>query len=229
MVKQKGKWNDSFQEVHCNSCRRITRHHLVRSSIQEGSDIEEFDDGDEYEFRWEARFSMFECCGCKDVVLRRIFLLSENPEPEITYFPPPIFRHPPAWRHKLPRELRDILEEIYRALDANCGALSIMGARTLIDLLMSKSVGDRGSFPAKLDAFQAKGVITAQSRKVLETALEAGNAAAHRGFAPKTSDIHAVMDIVENLLQSVYVFDQVAKNLRKVTPHRKRKRAKAKP
>ena len=56
-----------------------------------------------------------------------------------------------------------------------------MGTRTLIEILMVKEIGDSGTFGQKLDALREKGVISENGRSVLSIALDAGNAAAHRG------------------------------------------------
>jgi hypothetical protein len=54
----------------------------------------------------------------------------------------------------------------------------------------------------------------------LEAALDAGNAAAHRGHAAKPEEVEIVMDIVENMLHSVYVLHDAAQKLKKSTPLR---------
>jgi hypothetical protein len=54
----------------------------------------------------------------------------------------------------------------------------------------------------------------------LESALDVGSAAAHRGYAAKVDEVNIVMDIVENLLQAVYVFPDVARKLKESTPPR---------
>jgi len=99
-----------------------------------------------------------------------------------------------------------------------------MGTRTLIDLLIIKKVGDVGTFREKLNALENAGLVSSQNRRVLDAVLDAGNAAAHRGHAPSESEVEAVMDIVENMLQAVYVFPETAKRLRKSTPRRRKKR-----
>jgi hypothetical protein len=113
-----------------------------------------------------------------------------------------------------------LLGEIYRALDADNRALPMMGARALVDMVMVDKVGDVGGFGTKLKRLREEGFISSKNQEILDIALDAGSAAAHRGFAPKESDVHVVMDIVENLLQSVYVFDKTAREIKKATPRR---------
>jgi len=98
-----------------------------------------------------------------------------------------------------------------------------MGARAVVDMVILNKIGDAGSFQHKLQEMQERGFVARQSREFLAAALEAGSAAAHRGFEPKEEELAHVMDIVENLLQAVYVLQDAAAELRKATPPRRRK------
>jgi len=46
--------------------------------------------------------------------------------------------------------MKQVLDEIYVALTGNGRRLALMGARTLVDMLMLQEVGDVGTFDAKL-------------------------------------------------------------------------------
>jgi hypothetical protein len=112
------------------------------------------------------------------------------------------------------------LQEVYHSLDANNLSLPMMGARTLLDMLIVEKVGDVGTFKQKLRKLQDAGFVGAKSVEVLEAALDVGNAAAHRGHAPKGTEVNAVMDIVENLIHAVYVLPGMAQRLKDTTPQR---------
>lgn len=123
----------------------------------------------------------------------------------------------------MPADIRRVMREIYRCLGADTCVLPMMGLRTVLDLLIVEQVEDTGTFAQKLERLQTKGVISERNRNVLEAALDAGNAAAHRAWAPKLVQVHSVLDIVENLLQSVYLLDELAAEIRESTPQRKPK------
>ncbi len=208
--------SDNLQRVHCNSCRSETLHRVLKTSEDKGeAEIESVGS-----VSWVTKFEMLECRGCKEVVLRRTYWFSEEPETDVRYFPPAVSRHPPDWRYHIPHRMMILLGEIYRALDADNRALPMMGARALVDMVMVDKVGDVGEFGTKLKRLREEGFISSKNQEILDIALDAGSAAAHRGFAPKESDVHVVMDIVENLLQSVYVFDKTAREIKKATPRR---------
>jgi hypothetical protein len=148
-------------------------------------------------------------------------MVEQDPDTFIEqYFPPPVSRHPPTWLWKCPGDLKAVMTEVYRSLDANNLRLPMMGARTLIDLLMLDKVGDAGTFGEKLKKLENLGVISSQNRIVLEAALHVGSAAAHRGHSPSSDEVNDVMDIVENVLHAVYILPEMAAKLRKTTPPR---------
>ena len=95
-----------------------------------------------------------------------------------------------------------------------------MGARAVLDRVISDTIGDVGSFEQKLEKLEAGRHISAKGREILDAALDAGNAAAHRGYAPTVERVHSIMDIVENLVHSTYVLEKIAKEIQKDTPPR---------
>jgi hypothetical protein len=225
MARQKQKTNRNNQRLHCNECRRDTWHKFLKETNDDGS--EPYDG--EYHISWHIVHQMFECCGCKSVVVRRIHEFSEWDYPDVRFFPPPVSRHKPEWFDQIPASLQSLLREIYNSLDANTRALPLMGARAVLDMLIVDKVGDTGTFAGNLKELESQGFIGQRNREILEAALDAGSAAAHRGYAPKLADVHAVMDIMENLLQATYILDKVAAEIKKSTPARPANKKKAVP
>jgi len=164
---------------------------------------------------------MLECCGCESVTLRHTFEFSEEPEPTVTYYPPPVSRPSPKWERDLPLDVRSLMREIYSALHADNRRLALMGARTVVDLLLRHKVGDIGTFAQKLARLETEGFIARQNARYLAAALDAGSAAAHRGYEPRKEHLGHVMDIVENVLQAVYILENAADELQKATPTRR--------
>ena len=171
---------DHLERIDCNRCRQKTLHRTTGTAVDEGS---EWDD-QMGEISWKTTFDLVQCCGCGEAVLRRTHEWSEEPDADIQFFPPPASRHLPRWSFRIPHQLRAVLKEVYHSLDANNLSLPMMGARTLLDLLLVEKVGDVGTFKQKLKKLQDAGFVGAQNVEVLEAALDVGNAAAHRGHAP---------------------------------------------
>ena len=93
---------------------------------------------------------------------------------------------------------------------------------------MVEKVGDKGSFEQKLEALERNGFVGKKNREFLAAALDAGNAAAHRGFSPAPSELEYVMDIVENLIEVAYVLERRADKIRRATPPRQKERSDSK-
>ena len=164
---------------------------------------------------------MLACCGCSAVTLRHTHNFSEEPEPTVNYYPPFVSRPMPRWSAKLKNyKLYLLMKEVYSALYANCRRLATMGARTAVDMVLLDKVGDLGSFAEKLQKLEQAGFVSRHSREFLAAALDTGHAAAHRGHEPTEEQLNHVMDIIENVLQSVYVLQDSAAELRKTTPPR---------
>lgn len=204
--------DDRSLRCHCNECSQSTSHDVIATRKVE-------DQEEETGFSWSETYVMLQCRGCGLVCLRSEY--EDDTEAHVvSFYPPPVSRRAPAWRTYLPNPMRELLDEIYVALHNNGRRLALMGTRTLVDMLMSEKVGDSGTFAQKLAALQEKGVISDRNASYLKVALDAGHAAAHRGFNPDAHQMNLVMDIVENLLQATYHLDLAAGRLRKKIPAR---------
>src|ERR1017187_7298334 len=101
----------NLQRLHCNQCHGNTWHKLLKTAHDEGS--EPYDE--QYAIWWDIRHQMFECCGCKSVVMRRVHMFSEWDGPDVRFFPPRVSRHKPKWFYDIPHEMKSLLEEIYNS------------------------------------------------------------------------------------------------------------------
>ena len=199
--------------LHCNDCRNKTQHRVLKT-VKRTSEPDP-------DYWWQFTYDMMQCCGCSSVTLREGYVGEDDPdEQDIRYFPPRISRHPPIWRHSLPHKIKKVLNEIYRSLDADNTVLPMTGARTILDIVIVEKVGDVGTFNEKLARLKDQGLLTGSQVQILDAALDAGHAAAHRGHEPEYYEIKLVMDIIENLLQTLYVLPKNAETLRNITPAR---------
>lgn len=205
--------------AHCNQCLRSTNHFILAVR-----DVH--DEDPEHGFWSDTRYEMLECCGCERITLRETYRWVGEPEPNVTYFPPAVTRRMPAWMTETEfaveqRELCDLLREIYTAMHSRSNRIALMGLRAVIDMVVAQKFGDRGTFGRALDAMEGAGYIGRVNRQFLEAAVDAGSAASHRGFRPDDRDLNRIMDIVENLVQTVCVLGAAAEAIRKGTPPRK--------
>jgi hypothetical protein len=203
----------------CVSCHRDTKHSILHTLTVEREEA----DRDGYISSYTSdRYDTLQCRGCESVSLRYQLLAGERCF-ETTYYPPPADRALPSWHHHLPNDLQGLLKEIYGALHADSRRLALMGVRTAIDMALLEKAGDVGSFEDKVKKLENDGFVTTRGREVLDAALEAGHAGIHRGVLLDHEHLISVIDIVEGLLQAVYVLGTQAAELRKATPPRRRK------
>lgn len=211
-----------YVKAHCNECGHETNHDCLMRDVDNWSD--------EDSPVWSRTTnSMLKCRGCGSIKLRRDYCFSEWDSVQTDYFPPAVSRKEPNWKHKLKDDIANLLSEIYSALHADSRTLAVMGARAIIDRVLSDKTTKVGRFAERLTLLEKKGFISARNAEVLAAALDAGHAAAHRAHTASPAEVNDIMDIVENLLHAVYLNAPAAARLRKTTPKQPRRRKKKTP
>ena len=207
-------------KAHCNTCGGDRNHEVLhKASSSWESEDGYVSGGNSYE--------TIQCRGCDRIHLRHTSWFSEDDEPNITYFPPPILRKPPEWFDGLwidigaeYKFISDLLQEVYIATQNDLPRLAAMGVRALLEQIMISRVGDLGSFQAHLKAFESQGFVTANQRRQLEAILEAGHAAAHRAYKPGSTSLLTLLDLTEHIIESVFLHEDRIAHLRQRVPRR---------
>ena len=174
---------------------------------------------------------ILECCGCERVFFRRDFwfseweTLGEHPitgEPRMeggvqtTYWPSPVQRKTPEWIEKIVEsdpDLGGLLAEMYTALNNDLRVLAAIGARTAFDRA-SELLGVDASLPfrQKLEELVTLGKVGKDEQETIRVLVDAGSAAAHRGWRPKAGELNTMMDVIEAFLyRSFIVGDGITK------------------
>lgn len=205
----------------CNTCGGRRNQH-IRHAVRKWSAPDE-------QPAWEKLYEVLDCMGCNGISFRirscnsedigevspgeLDFLITEQ------YFPPRVSRPEPRWLGELEWFIHTIMKEVYTALYNDLTNLAAMGARTVIDLVMTGTVGS-GGFAERLKKMVDEKIITEPQSKILNAALDLGNAANHRAHYVSAKQLTTAMDIIENLLQTLYVLPTEAAKLQKVIPPR---------
>lgn len=212
---------------HCNRCLAETNHDVLHRCKRESH--EEDDEGN-LVFRETFTYELVSCRGCENVSLRRTYSSSAQPDVDVDYFPPAVSRKQPQWLSGLcffwdhpQSDIEALFREVYSALYAGSNRLALMGSRAIVDLALTDKLGDIGGFEQKLAKAKELGWITPAHCKFLKVAVDAGNAASHRAYRPETQQLALVLDIVEHLIQLLYVLEQNADEIAKKTPARPKK------
>lgn len=220
---------DRTIKAHCNQCGGLTNSWVRADHTVNGSDGP---------ISWSDTFEVLQCCGCDTLSVRHEYWFSEwdemdydeygrmimRPGTKETYFPAPTVRAKPTWSDSISDDvLRNVLDELYTALNAGLNVLASVGARTLLDRAGYLLIGDpRGGFEGKLSALESGGHISAQDKATLEAVADAGNASAHRGYTPTAARLGHIVDIIENFLHRAFVLSGAAEEIRSSTPARPR-------
>lgn len=189
------------QEVHIIPSERILRYKTFDDVIQQLRD-------------WASHSSHGGCPTTSDQSPKSMFLREMN---NVYLLKPSDL---PKWYADLPVNIHEMLLEVRYTLQRELSALPSMGLRSVIDMICNERVGDIGGFAEKLRQLEEKRLITPKKRQIIESILEVGHASVHRGHFPTAKDLKVVMDIVDHLLEELYVLDKTSESLRASVPKR---------
>jgi hypothetical protein len=140
------------------------------------------------------------------------------------YEPPRLWRRAPDWLRSLhddDPDLKELLDEVYSATNDKQVRLLPMGVRSALDYVMTKILGaDLGTFSAKLDEMVKRGHIASRQRDHLETVIDAGSAATHRGFKPAQDLLDEMLTVMESVIRDHYITGPMLKTARTQIPPR---------
>jgi hypothetical protein len=217
--------DDKEIKTRCFNCESDTNQTILFKDSVLGPQeiIGRNEEGDESQSLWQVAASIWtvsKCLGCEELNFKHILRTSPDRESDkIFHFPFEHTRPAPSWVFKLPIKYLELLHEVYGCVNQNLFILALTGIRTVLDVFIADKVGDIGTFKQKLQRLVTDGIITSAKAKVLEATIDAGNAAAHRGFKPDEDTLFQILDIVEHLLQSEIV-DRPVNQIIQKTPKR---------
>jgi hypothetical protein len=145
-------------------------------------------------------------------------------QPEVmeeSYVPPRNWRRTPEWVEQLEAidpNLKALLDEVYEAANDRQPRLLSMGVRAALDQVMVAIVGDVGTFEQKLAKMVADGHLSARQRNMLETVIDAGSSATHRGFRPPRSLLLEMMVVMEGVIRDHFITSETLQQLKRLIP-----------
>jgi hypothetical protein len=113
----------------------------------------------------------------------------------------------------LPSNVEQIYLEAHAAL---CSSLPIMagfGVRAVVEAVCTDKAIPGKNLQARIDGLASSGHITLEGAKILHALRFMGNKAAHEMKAPTAEELGAAFDVVEYLLNGVYIIPRRAKKL----------------
>lgn len=222
------------EKAHCPTCNR-SQNCDMHGRIYQPWD---WSDRDGHSMSGGVYHTLFECRGC-NTVFHETSSWDENDvdqwygptgetesEPIFTKetFPKPPSRTRPDWfdvSGVIDPTLNGLLDETYKADEAGCRMLSAVGLRAALDnCFEGVQIPGGDTFEEKLEALKTRGFIGDTEHGLLTVLVDAGSAAAHRGWAPDRQHVHQLMDVLENFIQRVFVNGQRALAMKEGIPQR---------
>lgn len=171
--------------------------------------------------RLANRFQIVQCGGCKSVGYRHIQSISTRDDET------PLFtseeRHPVredesarrAFRgiQAIPILLRKIYLETLRAINENSPILAGIGIRAIVEGVCKHKQVQGNDLSLRIEGLGTARVLGATQVALLHKLRFLGNRAAHETEAPTVDELSAAMDIVEHLLETVYVLPETGNRL----------------
>jgi len=210
-----GKTVGETREVVCRRCDQQTNH-AVRGSVMYSWSTQDIQGVDIYE--------IIQCKGCDALSFRIGSSNSEDfdvvddemihPETEEIYPSRLMGRTEMEDIYSLPEKIRTLYKETHAAMSTKHRILSGMGIRALIEAVCLEEKADGKNLEKRIDDLVTKGVLTKRNAEVLHKTRFLGNRAAHEIYAAKDTELEVAFDVVENLLETVYVIPDKAEWLK---------------
>ena len=208
----------AFRAALCQQCGCETRHKVMAETRAHYEYAEGMIDV------W-LRHCILQCQGCMTESFCREYQCSEEIDydpntgeaylpVERTFYPSPTNgRAEMSNAHHLPVGVAAIYREALSALTAQLPISAGFGMRAILEAVcLDKGISGR-NLEARIDALASTGLITSAAATILHSLRFMGNAAAHEMKAHTTQEISTALDIVELLLQNVYVLPKHAEAL----------------
>lgn len=191
-------------KVLCSKCNGKTDHKVLASVAEEGHEPND----DDSIFHWCSDDQIIQCQGCKTISFRNTSLTSEDNE-ELEKLYPPRTRGRRGLENDvryLPPRVRGIYAETLQALNSQLPILTGIGLRAIIETVCKEKNARGGNLYDKIHDLKEKNILNSAGEKILSDHIRIlGNHAAHEVKPHSEIKLGVAMDVVEHLLEDVYV------------------------
>lgn len=199
----------------CRRCGRPTLHAILEDHEQE-TDPDSYHEKDSWQ--------IIQCQGCTTSAFRHLNVdfeaIQESPDGEIIYpttesiYPSVIKNHRKLDAYYLiPQLIRKIYTQTLSALSEKAYVLASIGLRAVIEAVCNYLNVSGSTLDKRIDQLYKAGHVSNGDKKRLHAIRFLGNDAAHEIKEPKAKDLRVALDIIEHLLNSVFILEKRAKSL----------------
>ena len=202
----------------CRECGRPTRHEILFNHEEETSpDV----------YHEKDTWQVIRCMGCTTIGFRHRNDDFENAwedfdgetrhQIEISLFPSVIKNHKKLTHtHYIPKLVRKIYTQTLSAYCEKAYVLASVGLRAIIEAVCNELNLSGNSLEKRIDQLFKGGHVSNGDKKRLHAIRFLGNDAAHEINEPEESELRVALEIVEHLLNSVFILEKKAKSLETV-------------
>jgi hypothetical protein len=221
VTTEKDKQINEIIDAPCGVCTRSTKHKILADIELAGR--EETDHALLY--GWDNEYQIIQCQGCETVMFRQTHTNSEDIEHSAgpdgweaeyvkfeDYYPnPEKNRTGLSDDHLFPDKLQRIYTETLSALNGNSPVLTGIGLRAIIEAVCKDQAATGKDLYAKINSLVEQRVLTKEGAEILHKLRVLGNDAAHEVKPHSNVQLGLAFDVVEHLLQGVYILPYHAK------------------
>lgn len=200
-------------EIPCPQCN-VKTYHLIKLDLMHY--------GNE-EIQWEADYQIVQCQGCKNISYRTAGWCSEDYDyyqdgsvhynvAEELYPPRTEGKVGIVDTHLIPKDVRRIYKETLLALQSKQPVLSGIGLRALVEAVCKHQNAKSKGIYNKINELVPMGILTKNSADILHKIRTLGNDAAHEVKPHDSSQLWLAMEIIENMLEAVYIIPKKVKD-----------------
>ncbi len=206
-----GKNSDTKVDAACGTCKRSTKHLiLVDASLKKSEDLD-------YEYyACTEEYQVVQCQGCESISFRKTHEDSETQQQvgtdeweyvvQVEMHPnPESGRAALADDHLLPNNLQRIYEETLKSLNSGLSVLAGIGVRAIVETVCKEKKASGKDLNLKINDLVTQGVLTQDGANILHKLRTLGNNAAHEVKPHSNVQLGLAMDVIDHLLQGVYI------------------------
>lgn len=198
--------------VACITCHRPTSHDVVREY--------HFLQGDEDDLLYYRGYNIIRCRGCHTVSFAEAYGMNDDrdqlgePIRTVTLYPSRTAgRKPIEAASYFPPKVQRMYLETLQALNVEAPVLATVGMRALTEAICLDRGCVNGTLADKINELVTKGELAQKQADFLNVHRFLGNDAAHEMLPPPADEVIVALDILENLLRTIYELPTMAAGL----------------
>jgi len=215
-IKKSDEVGKKFKII-CGNCKNETNHTILSAITVDGRIEDVYDEDNVHVINWNEEYQVIQCNGCDKIAFRRLSSNSEDVDHNGYIEDEDIFPNPESERDTikdsllLPAKLEKIYSETVKSLNKNLQVLTGIGIRAIIETICKEKKASGTNLFEKINDLQKQNALTQEGTEILHKLRVLGNNSAHEVKPHSNVQLGLALDVIDNLLTSVYILPHHAK------------------